>query len=128
MKKYWAFYRLGVQNAFTYRGPMLFWLIGNSLGMITMLAVWFSISGTGQIAGYTRNELLSYYVVSLFLSWIIGWYPFWIAQNIKNGSIVGEILLKPVSLYWRAFTADLAWHTISVFMAAVVGFTTLGFF
>ena len=120
MRKYWAFYRLGIQNAIAYRGPMLFWLIGNSLGMITMLAVWFSVNASDVIAGYTRNELLSYYVVALFLSWIVGWYPFWIAKNIKTGAIVGEVILKPVSLYWRAFMDDLSWHTISVLMAAVV--------
>lgn len=80
-----------------------------------MVFVWLSADAGMLIGGYTKSELITYYIVSIFLSWIIGWYPFWIAKDIKTGDIIGQILLKPVSLYWRAFAADLAWHAISLF-------------
>ena len=119
MSKYWGYFRQGIQNTLVYRGAMIFWLLGNIMAVATMVFVWLSADAGMLIGGYTKSELITYYVVSIFLAWIIAWYPFWIADDIKSGDIIGQILLKPVSLYWRAFMSDLAWHAISIFFGFV---------
>ncbi len=124
MRKYWAYFVLGIQNAFVYRGAMIFWLLGNIMAVATMVFVWLSANAGALIGGYTKSELITYYIVTIFLAWVIAWYPFWISADIKSGVIIGQILLKPVSLYWRAFAADLAWHVISIFF----GFLASGLF
>lgn len=116
MRKYWALYRIGLQNTLVYRGPMLFWLLGNILGLITIISVWFSTDNTGQIATYSQKELITYYIVAMTLWWINGWAPFWVRNEIKDGSIVGNTLSKPLSFYKRVFSSEAAWHSISSFV------------
>jgi ABC-2 type transport system permease protein len=77
-----------------------------------------------QVATYTKSELITYYIVSLFLWQVNGWVPTdWIKNDIKNGRIVGEILLKPVSFYWRIIMGESAWHSISIFFGFVASAT-----
>lgn len=113
MRKYIILTRLAIQNALAYRGPMVVWLLCNILALVTMIAVWNSATATGLIAGYTKNELTSYYVASLFLQWLTGWYPFyWIRTEIRDGS-VANMLTKPMSFYWRVFAGESGWHIVS---------------
>lgn len=114
MKKYWAFFKVSVQNTLTYRGPILIWLLSNVLALITIVAVWLSSSAGKTIGGYTKPELISYYVVGLFLQWLIGWFPFYgVVDEIKRGSIALSSLLKPFSFFWRKFAEELGWHVVS---------------
>lgn len=79
-----------------------------------MIAVWTSVRGANLIAGYSKNELISYYVVALFLQWLNGWFPFyWIRTEVRDGSIAGNTLTKPISMYWRVFAAESGWHIVS---------------
>ncbi|HUW21380.1 MAG TPA: ABC-2 family transporter protein [Candidatus Bathyarchaeia archaeon] len=120
MKKYWAFCRVSVQNAFVYRGPMLIWLVSNLLSLVTIIAVWFSISGNEILGGYTKPELITYYVVALFLDWLTLWLPFYeITDQIQNGEIILTVLAKPISLYWQKFSQELGWHLVSLLVGLI---------
>ncbi len=113
MKKYYAFYKTSLQNAFIYRGPMLIWLASNALSLITTIAIWFSASAGEMIGGYSKPELITYYVAALFLQWLTGWFPFYdVRDEIKEGRIV-SMIIKPISYYWQKFTGELGWHAIS---------------
>ena len=125
MRKYLALVRLAVQNALAYRGPMVVWLASNLVILVTMIAVWTSATGSGLIGGYSKGELVSYYIASLFLQWLNGWYPFyWIRTEVRDGSIAGNTLTKPISFYWRVFAAESGWHLVStpigIFASAAV--------
>jgi ABC-2 type transport system permease protein len=113
MRKYFAFYKTSLQNSFVYRGPMFIWLASNALSLVTAIAIWFSASAGQTIGGYTKPELITYYVAALFLQWLTGWFPFYgIRDEIKDGGIVNAIV-KPVSYYWRKFSEESGWHVIS---------------
>lgn len=123
MRKYWAFYTLGLENALAYRGPMFFWLAGNVISMFVMISVWLAADSSGKMGSFTKNELITYYIVALGLEWFVSWYPFnWIREEIKNGEIIGNSLVKPVSYFTRAFSAEASWHSISVFLGLGVAF------
>ncbi len=123
MGKYWAFYKVGLQETLTYRGPMVIWLLGNIISLVMMVALWLAVDTTGTIGSYTKNELITYYILSLGFQWLIGWYPFtWVKEEIKSGEIVGAALLKPSSYYLRGFMREAAWHSISVFLGLISAF------
>jgi ABC-2 type transport system permease protein len=124
MKKYWAFCKANIQNTFAYRGPILVWLICNILSLIAIIAVWLSASTGQTIGGYTKSELITYYIAALFLDWFTNWLPFYdISSEIKEGRIITS-LTKPFSYYWHKFGTETGWHLVSLF----IGLTTSSFF
>lgn len=107
---------MNIQNALTYRGPMAIWLAGNLVTLIMFVSLWLSSQMTGSdIGGYSKNQLVTYYLYGLLLQWIVGWFPFsWLKNDIKSGNIVGNTLSKPVRFYWKTFFIELGWHVVSI--------------
>lgn len=117
MMKYLAFVRINIQNTIAYRGPILVWLICNILSLITIIAIWLSSSSGYLIGGYTKPELIGYYVVALFLNWLTDWFPFyWVKDEIKSGEIILSTLTKPISFFKKAFGIELGWHLVSLWI------------
>ncbi len=128
MRKYFFNYLGSVQNTLTFRGPIILWAIGSLVSLIAIIAVWFAASGGTTFGSYTKNELISYYILALVLQWSTSWMPFyWLKDEIKDGSIVGNTLLKPVSLFGRALSGEAGWHTISTPIGVAVGLLVLLF-
>lgn len=120
MRKYLFNLWTNVQSSLTYRGQSLIWLVGNTLSLMVMVFVWLAANGSGVYGGYTKSELITYYILSLFVQWTAGWFPFYSLQDsIKNGSIVGGILVKPVSLYWTYLSAEAGWRIFNVAIGIV---------
>lgn len=123
MRKYWAFFKANFQATITYRGPIFIWLVSNLVNLLVILTVWLSVSASKTIGGYTKPELISYYILALFLQWVGGWFPFYgVAEQIKKGEIVFS-LVRPFSYYWQKFFEELGWHAVSVWvgLAASLG-------
>lgn len=101
----------------TYRGPIVIWLLSNFLNAAVFALLWLSSSGQGTLGGYTRSELVSYYIIAIFLQWIVGLFPFYgIVQEIKKGEIVLNALVKPFSFFGKKLSEEIAWHAISSFI------------
>jgi len=121
MRKYWAITRASLQETVAYRGPMLIWLVGNILQSVVMVCVWQATKADNLIGGYTKAELVNYYIASLFLSWLVLWYPFdYLFKEIRDGQIVLSTLIKPISCFISTFGREVGWHIIS----SVVGLIT----
>ncbi len=117
MHKYFSLYKAYVQRTLTYRGPILVWIISNLISLVTIISVWQAAQTGSLIGGYTKGELITYFIFALFLQWLIGWFPYyWIKEIIANGEIVGDVLLKPVSFYSKALAREAGWHSVSVFV------------
>lgn len=127
MRKYWAFFHVSVQNTLIYRGPILVWVISNLVNLVAIIAVWLSVSAQNQIGGYSHSELITYYVVALFLQWLVGWLPFYgVVQEIKKGEIVFSIM-RPFSYYGKRFFEDFGWHAVGVWVGLLASLM-VGFF
>ncbi len=121
MRKYWALFKIGLLNTVAYRGAMAIWILGGIFNFVAISFVWLSANSSGQIASYSKNSLITYYLLTLLLWRIVGWFPFsWIKQEIKDGAIIGQVLLKPVSMYFRVFAAEISWHVISSLVGLVL--------
>jgi ABC-type uncharacterized transport system permease subunit len=115
VRKFLAFYRVSVQDTLTYRGPIIVWLLGNIFTVVVSVAIWLSVDAGASIGGYSRNSLITYYVLSLFFQWLLNWLPFFpVSGSIKDGDIIGSTLVKPVSLWWRELARETGWHTVAI--------------
>lgn len=107
------FFKISAKEVLTYRGTMLLWMFSWFMSFITMSFLWRSAQASGSIAGYSVNQLITYYFIGILIWSICGWYVFNnIIREIKDGSII-NFIIKPISFHWYHFSAELAWHTIN---------------
>ena len=112
--KYLAFCKLSMENTIVYRGPIMVWVFSNFFSLVAIVSVWLSSSFDKDIGGYSKPELITYYVAALFLQWLVFWFPFdSISREIKDGEIILSSLIKPISFFWRKFAEELGWHLVS---------------
>lgn len=116
MRKYWAFFRGNIYNTLTFRGPLFVWLISGMLSLVATVYLWLSTTQSGPtIGGYSKDQLITYYILVMALSWIVNWQPFyWLKDEIADGSIVTTTLIKPVSQYLRVFFAEAGWRVVAI--------------
>jgi len=120
MRKYLSYFKISIGNTFAYRGPIIVWLVGNLFPIVTFSTLGLSASAGNQIAGFTRAELVTYYILGLLVEWLTNWYPYyWIKDEIADGSIVGSALTKPISNYWRIFSVESGWHFVTFFFGVI---------
>lgn len=116
MKKYWVYYKSGLQQTLAYRGPLLIWLVCNLLSMATGIAIWFSAANNQTLGGYSLPQLVTYYVIGIMVGWAINWNPFpGLSGQISQGNLSIN-LVKPVSPVGLSFTWEASWRTISLFI------------
>ncbi len=108
-----AFYQINVKNTFTYRAPLVIWMLGWLISFMTMVFVWQSAQAKGSLAGFSGNQIITYYFVGLLVWAVCGWHPFWwIAESIRNGDIVVNIF-RPVDFHLSQIGNELGWHTVN---------------
>lgn len=113
-----AFLKVSIKNSFVYRGMMLVWIFGYILTFISMLYLWQAVqSKDNLIAGFTSNQLTTYYFLGTLVWAISGWFCFdWTSQLIKNGNIF-IYFLKPFNFYFYVLGSELGWHLLSTFFS-----------
>jgi ABC-2 type transport system permease protein len=120
MRKYWAFYRLRFQRTLFYRGSVLLFRLQNILLLITLSAVWLASQSNGTIGGYTKNGLITYYLIGSLVNSIVFWnVGFAVKTEIRDGELGPKTLVKPISYYWQKFFEEFSWHTVSPLFAVV---------
>lgn len=129
MRKYWAIIKINLHETLAYRGPMLIWLMGNTISAVVMATLWGSAQGNNLIGGYLKSELITYYILSLFLSWVVLWYPFDnIFKQIRDGQIVLSTLIKPTSCFLNCFLGEIGWHLVSSVVGSLMSLILFYFF
>ncbi len=106
--KYAALMRRSVAAMFEYRASMLIWMLINVLPLV-MLAVWFSMSEGGPIAGYTQNDFVSYFLLLAFVQQMTSvWVIYELDYEIRHGDLSIKLLhpLNPIHDYLTSNLAD----------------------
>ncbi|MBI5356436.1 ABC-2 family transporter protein [Candidatus Collierbacteria bacterium] len=103
MKIFLAFAKASFGSNVTYRGAIVIWMLISLVRTGIALLMWLA-AGNTIIGGYTREEIISYYVVIMFAEWFLMWNPFHpIAEEIRSGYIL-TMLIKPLN-YAKAWFA-----------------------
>ncbi len=121
MHKYWLYFRLSLIRTFTYRGQLLIFTLATVVSVIPLIAVWLSL-GNISAGGYSQHELITYYIVGLFIQRIIysSLINYYVQEIVSDGSIVGLFLTKPVSFFWATFGLQAGWLAVSLVLGATV--------
>lgn len=120
MKKYFTVFKISLSGVLSEKETLFIWSISNAIGIISIMVTWLA-SDKFEIAGYTKPELISYYLLLYFLEQIIGWYIFWnVREAIMNGSI-SNYLIKPIDFFKHLFMRELAYKIISMLVFLILG-------
>ena len=105
MRTYWHLLNVGIQNTLVYRANFFSRALFNLVPLIAAMSLWRAIFAgkTGEIAGYTLAQMLSYYLLVTMVEAVTAvtedeWQ---IAADIKDGNI-SQFLTRPIDyLHYR---------------------------
>lgn len=120
MKKYLTVFKISISEVIAEKETLLVWSISSALGLIGIMVVWLASDKT-VIGGFTKPELISYYILLYFLEQVIGWYIFWdVRTAIMNGTI-SNYLIKPLSFFKHIALHELAYKIVNMITHLFVG-------
>ena len=109
--KYYQAFLIGLQGNLVYRWNFAIRGLFSLFHLIVVFTLWTAAyQGRGDIAGFSLNQTLTYFVTLLVLQFLIGAFTedYQISEEIRNGTI-NQFLLKPVNYFG---------YRISIFAAA----------
>ncbi|MCU0316677.1 MAG: ABC-2 family transporter protein [Fimbriimonadaceae bacterium] len=94
---FWIYF----QDALAYRASIVIWLLTDITTTLTMPLVFLAAGRGATLGGFSPSELVSYYVIMLFVSSFVTSHFMWeIGTEIREG-ILSTQLIRPVN--WWAF-------------------------
>jgi len=131
--KYLAQGLVGFKVALRYRFNFLVSLITVPLSVLIYYFLWSSVfSYTGQeiIRGFTFNEMIGYYVISMIAGLFV-WVDIdkWIAEDIRKGYLVVD-MLKPMTYLAQCLWFEIGLNFLGIVMnlapVFIIGFVLFG--
>ena len=117
LRKFFSFYRIYFADAVAYRANAAIWLLTDTFPAIIMPLIWLASYGARDtIGGFTRSQMVVYYLMILFLSCIVESHIMWdISTMVKDGGI-NMYLTRPFSYSASMYAQNISWR----FMRALV--------
>lgn len=120
MKTILAFAKAAIHSNTAYRGAIVVWMIVSLIRIAVALFIWLTAENQ-VLGGYTKPEIISYYIIVMFFDWILMWTPFQsVTQEIKSGSIV-SYLIKPVSYLKSWLGREFGFKIVAISILTIVG-------
>lgn len=122
MRKWWALLGIAIQDGIAYRANMVIWILTDLIPAMIMPLVWLGayaarlgtqeVGGQPVIAGYTPENMVTYYVVMVFLANVVISHLMWdIAWQIKDGAFSAH-LVRPLSVFQYYFFQNVSWRIV----------------
>jgi len=108
LKKYLALLRRSMGAMLEYRAMIFIWMLTNVMPLV-MLAVWFSLSEGGPIAGYTQDDFVAYYLLLTAIRQMTSVWVIWeLDYEIRHGDLSVKLLhpLDPIHEYIAGHLTD----------------------
>ena len=127
---WWVIFRIAMEERFVYRGDFALGTLMRFLPIITQIFLWtaiFQASPESKIAGYTRNTVIAYYMLTM-ISRAFSSMPGLcggIALQVRNGEIK-KFLIQPVDMLGFMLLGRVA-HKAAYYTIAVVPFAFVFF-
>jgi len=133
---WWVILRIAMEERFVYRGDFALGTLMRFLPIITQIFLWtaiFQASGRSEIADYTRDTIIAYYMLTM-ISRAFSSMPglcSGIALQVRDGEIK-KFLIQPVDMLGFLLLGRVAhkatYYTIAVVPFVFVFFLCRGFF
>lgn len=108
IRKYLALLRRSIGLTLEYRAGVLIWMLVNIMPLV-MLAVWYSLSEDGPIAGYSQNDFIAYYLLMTWVRQMTNAWVIWeLEYEIRHGALSVKLLhpINPIHEYIASHIAD----------------------
>lgn len=129
-KKFFSIVKVTVKNLLAYRQQFLIWIINAPIYLTIMLLVWtavYSFSGSGLIGGFSFNEMIQYYVLSVIIGTVAyTGIDYELSHRINHGEVTRD-LLKPVGFFENLFSFDVSIRALSL-VIQIIPFVLIGVF
>lgn len=115
IRRFSALYTIYAKEAIAYPAVVMIWFMADTLGSIVLPFVWIAAAGKSEtVAGLTRSEMVTYYLVAVVLSQFTTSHMMWdIAWDIQEG-MVTTYLLRPVDYLTAKAAQNLAWRSVKL--------------
>lgn len=115
LRKLFAVFQIYFSECFAYPAASFIWVLADAQTAMILPAVWLACSGSSQmVAGMTRPELITYYVVSMVLTQFITCHLMWdIAWDIREGDFSAH-LLRPIHYFRFNLARNFAWRLVKL--------------
>jgi ABC-2 type transport system permease protein len=136
VRTWWTILRISLEERLVYRGDFMLGTLMRFLPFVTQIFLWtavFNAVSAGSIAGYTRDDIIAYYLLTN-VSRAFSSMPALasgISRSILDGSIK-KYLIQPVDMVGFLFVTRVAhklvYYTVAAIPFALVFFLCRGFF
>jgi ABC-2 type transport system permease protein len=127
---WWTILRICIEERLVYRGDFALGTLMRFLPIVTQIFLWtavFTAAGEGTIQGYTRNDVVAYYLLTM-LARAFSSMPglaSGTALQIRNGEIK-KFLIQPIDLITFLLLARIA-HKLVFYLVAAAPFALVYF-
>lgn len=113
VRKWTALFNIFLMEGLAYRASIFIWVLTDVVPACIMPLMWLAAyGGRPEIAGYSPNQMVTYYIVMVFLTNIIVSHLMWdIAWQIKEGQF-SVFLVRPVGVFVHYFMQNLSWRVV----------------
>ncbi|KKT72901.1 MAG: hypothetical protein UW69_C0077G0014 [Microgenomates group bacterium GW2011_GWA2_44_7] len=117
------------KDAFAYRLEGLVFFCADLMAPLLMMVAWKTIfESQPDVAGYTINQILFYYLLIFILRTTLSVYPHDISNQIRTGKLNAS-LVRPVSILINQLASEIAWKIVRImFLAVAVVLLVITFF
>lgn len=125
LRAWWTMLKICLEERLVYRGDFALGTLMRFLPIVTQVFLWtavFSATSRGDIAGYTRNDIVAYYLLTM-LTRAFSSMPglaTGIARSVRDGS-VKKFLIQPVDYVSFLLAARVA-HKLVYYAVAAIPF------
>jgi ABC-2 type transport system permease protein len=130
LRTWWTMLRICLEERLVYRGDFALGTLMRFLPIVTQVFLWtavFSATSRGDIAGYSRNDIVAYYLLTM-LTRAFSSMPglaTGIARSVRDGS-VKKFLIQPVDYVSFLLAARVA-HKLVYYAVAALPFALVFF-
>jgi ABC-2 type transport system permease protein len=128
LRTWWTMLKISLEERLVYRGDFALGTLMRFLPIVTQVFLWtavFSATSRGDIAGYTRNDIVAYYLLTM-LTRAFSSMPglaTGIARSVRDGS-VKKFLIQPVDYVSFLLAARVA-HKLVYYAVAALPFAAV---
>ena len=130
LRTWWTMLKICLEERLVYRGDFVLGTLMRFLPIVTQVFLWTAVFGAtsrGDIAGYTRNDIVAYYLLTMLtrafssMPGLAGG----IARSVRDGS-VKKFLIQPVDYVSFLLAARVA-HKLVYYAVATIPFALVFF-